>query len=136
MDQPDLGFRVEVNDPNLCPFCRSRPATLLCDFVIGHEWKGDTRYNKTRGEHQRVVARDGRMFTCDRPICRECATNTGKMFIDYTEKGRRKGMIDTTDLCPQCKNAPKNPIRVLTEEEAEIERQKMWKRSEGMIRLV
>jgi hypothetical protein len=44
--------------PKLCPFCRKREATLLCDHP-------DTR----------PAAKPG--ATCDNPICGSCATGVG-----------------------------------------------------------
>lgn len=41
--------RMQAPRRKLCPFCRKRQATQLCDFPVG---KGKT---------------------CDRPICKECA---------------------------------------------------------------
>ncbi len=58
-----------------CQWC-NKPATKLCDFVIG---KGQA----------------GR--TCDRPLCEDHATNLGNVFYASHEAGHE---IDTTDYCP------------------------------------
>ncbi len=69
----------------VCMFCDA-PATLLCDGIIG--WDADEdelgHMTKCRG-----------MFTCDAPVCRNCATWHGNIFFD----GKIR-MMDTRDLCP------------------------------------
>lgn len=126
----------------LCPFCNERPATLLCDFVIGFEWDGvlskeERHYSLKTGELEyrskaglRFIAVDGEMFTCDRPICTECATNEGVIY--YCGKHCDH---DSIDYCPQCKDVPRDGLRAITKEEADAEREKMWARSSGMLRL-
>ncbi|HAF2600213.1 TPA: hypothetical protein G9E96_004940, partial [Salmonella enterica] len=72
---------------SVCMFCGA-PATLLCDGIIG--WDADEdelgHMTKCRG-----------MFTCDAPVCRNCATWHGNIFFD----GKIR-MMDTRDLCPLC----------------------------------
>lgn len=68
-------------------FC-GEPATLLCDGLIG--WDADEddngRMQKCRG-----------MFTCDAPMCRNCATWHGNIFFSG-----KAGYADTRDYCPIC----------------------------------
>lgn len=121
----------------VCPFCNLRPATLLCDFVIGFEWQGEMGdhyrtlvtqsgepYAKPTGEQYRVISRDSVMFTCDRPMCGECATNKG--YIHYIGK---EGGTDSRDYCPQCRDTVEVGLRPLSRLEAINERAKMWARS-------
>lgn len=72
---------------SVCMFCGA-PATLLCDGIIG--WDAD------EGEHGHMTKCRG-MFTCDAPVCRNCATWHGNIFFD----GKIR-MMDTRDLCPLC----------------------------------
>lgn len=71
----------------VCMFCGA-PATLLCDGIIG--WDAD------EDEHGYMTKCRG-MFTCDAPVCRNCATWHGNIFFD----GKIR-MMDTRDLCPLC----------------------------------
>lgn len=132
---------------SVCPFCLHRPATLLCDFVIGFLWDGETRpahigvtlkdgrrSSIPTGERYRVVSSsDSEMFTCDRPICEECATFKGNLFIS----AGKNSCVERRDYCPQCADAEDshgcNPI---TREEAKATREQMWKRSVGVLKSV
>jgi hypothetical protein len=107
-DQLDLGF-------DLCPFCRTNPATLLCDFVIGYK----------------VPGRD-EIFTCDRLICEDCATVSSTIFID----GPKLRRVEHRHLCPQCKGVPDRGIIQITKAEAERQRATMWKRSVGILKAI
>lgn len=123
----------------VCPFCKDRPATLLCDFVIGFladlpTEKEERHYSLKTGElTSRIpagtvyIASEAEMFTCDRPICVECTTCQGS--VHYCGKHCEH---DTIDLCPQCKDTEPDGCRPLTREQAASERQEMWKRSGGM----
>ncbi|HGB6110264.1 TPA: hypothetical protein ACIVVX_004964 [Salmonella enterica subsp. enterica serovar Thompson] len=71
----------------VCMFCGA-PATLLCDGIIG--WDAD------EDEHGHMT-KCRAMFTCDAPVCRNCATWHGNIFFD----GKIR-MMDTRDLCPLC----------------------------------
>ena len=70
-----------------CLFC-GKPATLYCDGIIG--WDADEDEN-----HHLSNARG--MFTCDAPMCAECGTWHGNIFIS----GKAGGM-ETRDYCPLC----------------------------------
>lgn len=72
---------------SICMFC-GEPATLLCDGIIG--WDADENEN-----HHLSNVRG--IFTCDAPMCRECATWHGNIFFS----GRAGGM-ETRDYCPLC----------------------------------
>ncbi|EHK4456894.1 hypothetical protein H7M61_002302 [Salmonella enterica] len=72
---------------SVCMFCGA-PATLLCDGIIG--WDAD------EDEHGHMTKYRA-MFTCDAPVCRNCATWHGNIFFD----GKIR-MMDTRDLCPLC----------------------------------
>lgn len=75
----------------LCSFCKSKPATRLCDAPIGriryighpprHLLKKAKNYQNAwvKVEMQKVV-------TCNRPICEECATKVAA----------------GVDFCPTC----------------------------------
>ena len=76
--QQDVG--VSMAKKETCLFC-GKPATLLCDGIIG--WDAD---EDARG-----------IFTCDAPMCRECATWHGNIFFS----GKAGGM-ETRDYCPLC----------------------------------
>jgi hypothetical protein len=56
-----------------CNFCRKR-ATKLCDYPVGH-WVSP-----------HMIAKVGKIITCSRQICDDCATNLGY----------------ETDFCPKC----------------------------------
>jgi hypothetical protein len=94
-DEDILALVADALKTPICPFCGERLATLLCDQVIGFEWKGETM-----PEGRKVISLDSDMFTCDRPICASCATNTGT--IHYS--GKVSG-FDSRDLCPTCHKA-------------------------------
>lgn len=70
-----------------CLFC-GKPATLLCDGLIGFDADED--------ENGRMMNCRG-MFTCDAPMCQDCATWHGNIFFS----GKAGGM-ETKDYCPQC----------------------------------
>ncbi|MTI61850.1 MAG: hypothetical protein FH762_18030 [Firmicutes bacterium] len=70
---------------NRCHFCGRREATLLCDKV-----KGEIRAIDLGGPG---VLSNG-VVTCDKPICRECATH-----------------IDGADYCPDCIEILKKALR-------------------------
>ncbi|EHM8516045.1 TPA: hypothetical protein ACJG57_002489 [Salmonella enterica subsp. enterica serovar 4,[5],12:b:-] len=72
---------------SVCMFCGT-PATLLCDGIIG--WDAD---EDKHGYMKKCRA----IFTCDAPVCRNCATWHGNIFFD----GKIR-MMDTRDLCPLC----------------------------------
>ncbi|MEB0968308.1 hypothetical protein VC899_24500 [Citrobacter braakii] len=80
-----------------CMFCGA-VATLLCDGIIG--WDADEDENgqmtKCRG-----------MFTCDAPMCRQCATWHGNLFFE----GKNRHM-DTRDFCPFCQKLHKAGVLI------------------------
>ncbi|WP_370569500.1 hypothetical protein [Erwinia sp. S38] len=109
-----------------CMFC-GESATLLCDGIIG--WDADEDVN---GLMQNCRG----MFTCDSPMCRDCATWHGNIFF----RGKAGGM-ETRDHCPICeaiyqagghirvaehrkKSAIPEPC--LTKEQANLIRQAHW----------
>lgn len=77
---------------SVCMFCGA-PATLLCDGIIGWDANEDKHGHMTKCRG---------MFTCDAPLCRNCATWHGNIFID----GKIR-MMDTRDLCPLCQKQHK-----------------------------
>lgn len=132
----------------VCPFCKSNPATLLCDFLIGFLWSGeilpshigitlsDGRHSSIpnpNGDHYRVVeGRTPEMFTCDRPICRECAKHIGNIFFSGKDSG-----VETRDHCPQCsEDTQEEDLNPITKIEATELRKKMWSRSVGILKAV
>lgn len=58
----------------ICPFCRKREATLLCDMPV----------NKVI-RHARGYGFDSHILTCDKMICTECTTR-----------------VNGFDFCPDC----------------------------------
>ncbi len=74
----------------LCSFCRRRIATKLCDAPIKRlRWVGHPpRIDGIFDPHEPME----RTFTCNRPICEECATEIG----------------DGIDFCPSCMERIKN----------------------------
>ncbi len=140
-----LQEELEMRNHPVCPFCGSRAATLLCDFLIGPKWSGELApfhmavtlsdgrlESRPAGKHYRVIDHDDpEMFTCDRPICRECAKYTG-MF----HASGKAGFTDTIDLCPHCAETREEfrerPSPV-SKQEAEMIRAEMWKRSAGIL---
>ncbi len=59
---PDGGETIVKHAARRAPRCKfcygSQPATLLCDYEIGRSLGGEK-------------------FTCDRPVCRQCARSIG-----------------------------------------------------------
>lgn len=49
-------------------------------------------------ENPRVTARDAKIFTCDRPMCRACVAETGMMHINM----KPKHIWDSRDYCRDC----------------------------------
>lgn len=126
-EQPDL-----FDTSGLCPFCKERPATLLCDYVIGFYWSGEMGLDPKTGKEWRVIAREeAEMFTCDRPICRACATIEGSFFASG-----KSHFTDTTDLCPQCVGSDRSELKAISREEAKAERARLWRRSDGFLKLL
>lgn len=129
----------------MCPFCLVRPATLLCDFVIGFEWSGEMapchravvlkdgrRDSRPTGEYYRVYADEPEMFTCDRPMCEECGTRKSWIFFPKSAGGPQ-----SVDHCPQCEAEAQSDYEAakpITALEANAMRRQMWKRSTGLLR--
>lgn len=124
-------------------------ATKLCDHVIGFEWKGDMGdcyrslsladgriVERKTGEQYRVTAKGGEMFTCDRPMCDDCAITDGWTHYKGSDEHPELSGFESHDLCPQCVSRPKDNINPCTKEEAAAIRDRMWKESAGMLRLV
>lgn len=70
-----------VHHDERCVFCRKKEATLLCDFVDGYIWNNV--------DFKRVPD------TCDRSMCKECATELGEEF----------------HFCPKCVEVAKIKLR-------------------------
>lgn len=95
-----------------CFHC-GRPATLLCDYILGFE-KAGTQQIPGYPPHD-VIDDDSEMFTCDRPLCDRCATNKGHTF--YCGKG---GWIQSHDYCRgHAQEGGHEGLRILTRPEAE-----------------
>lgn len=94
-----------------CSQC-GRPADLLCDFIIAREMAGIV---KREGQPpHRVVDRDSRHFTCDRPICEACTTKGSPEF--YCGKN---GFVHVDDYCPEHAGGQQyGDVPILTEAEA------------------
>lgn len=61
-----MGTKVFTLPENPCEFCKKRKATRLCDFVVGEFWTSIDFKTKR--------------FTCDKPICDECALKLNDHF--------------------------------------------------------
>jgi hypothetical protein len=76
-----------ADDKPKCRWC-DQPATHYCDYFLPAGYP-------TRGHG-----------TCSAPMCVAHKTNVGACFVDYRdEKGRRRGRLETTDYCPDHKDA-------------------------------
>ncbi|HGE9860627.1 TPA: hypothetical protein ACGBLG_004528 [Salmonella enterica subsp. enterica serovar Panama] len=85
----------------VCMFCGA-PTTLLCDGIIG--WDAD------EDEHGHMTKCRG-MFTCDAPVCRNCATWHGNIFFD----GKIRMMEHATFApCARSYTKPANPYALQT----------------------
>lgn len=77
--------------PNMCSFCRARPATRLCDApigrmtYIGHPPRSEMMKAKSWDVAFHTVEMT-KTITCDRPICERCATR----------------ITADIDFCPDC----------------------------------
>jgi len=98
-----------------CIFC-GEPATLLCDGHLG--------YPPSQNEPDCISPFEP--YTCDAPMCANCATNTGHYHICI--RGRKGGCIhDTMDYCPVCAVQPRTNRRIIpTLEQAGIIRTAHW----------
>lgn len=97
-----------------CIFCGA-PSTLLCDGHLG--------YPPGRDEPDCISPFEP--YTCDAPMCRECATLKATMHICR----RRKGCIqETVDHCPACvANLPEYNRRIIhSPEQAQTIRAAHW----------
>jgi hypothetical protein len=56
-----------------CDFCRNKKATRLCDYPVGH-WVSP-----------HMVAKFGKIITCDAKMCDACATKLG-FEVDFCPK--------------------------------------------------
>ena len=81
-----------------CLFC-GKPATLLCDGWLG--------FPPHREEPDKIYAFEP--YTCDAPMCAECATNNGH----YHFRIRGRCHVDTTDYCPVCADLPRASRRII-----------------------
>lgn len=80
-----------------CMFCGGS-ATLLCDGLIG--WDADE-------DEQGHMTKCRGMFTCDAPLCRNCAAWKNNIFFD----GKIR-MMDTRDFCPICQKLHEIGVRI------------------------
>ena len=95
-----------------CFYC-DRPATLLCDFVLGLPTDG---YERSPDGTVYLVAKIAPMHTCDMPLCRDHAQHRGNIHI----KARKPiGGFDTIDHCPEHRDVPDTGARVIRDEEVE-----------------
>lgn len=87
-------------------------------------------YRKDGTSYRVVSSDDSEMFTCDRPMCSECATRTGTMFFPKD--------FESIDECHQCVNSGDSRVGInpISREEAISIRRQMWSRSVGMLRVV
>lgn len=83
-----------------CIFCGA-PATLLWDGHLGYP----------PSQHQPECISPFEPYTCDAPMCRQCATLKSTMHIC-----RRRGgcTVETVDHCPACvANLPEDNRRII-----------------------
>lgn len=96
-----------------CILC-GMPATRYCDAVIGVEAKGAIR-NKAGGIDALISGLDGEIWTCDAPLCGDCATHAGHV---------SGSSPDSIDYCPHHAENGAGHLRdmVMFKDEAEKKR--------------
>lgn len=116
-----------------CRFC-GRPATRLCDFVIGRELSGwsDCTYLQAVlvGRTDEYVhgkglpCAGGECFTCDMAMCDHCSVNPGIL----CGHGPGGAIFDTVDRCPLHDGETGIRARVMTAEQARMVRNQIHAR--------
>lgn len=101
-------LREQLNDWTECEVCHTRGATKLCDRILG------------------LVAPEAwaEPFTCDLPMCDDCAHVEGHVHWHGGSEGGRQapsGGSDTQDVCPKHVDA-RDALEVITEREADQRR--------------
>lgn len=104
---------------NRCLFC-GNPAVLLCDGYLGFPLKVSYR-----NEGIDIL----RPYTCDAPMCEQCATRQANMHV--CARGRGGCRVETIDHCPICiirlPPYPKHTHRIIhSTEQAETIRRAHW----------
>lgn len=82
-----------------CKFCGNE-ATLLCDGLLPR-WLNNPllRDAATPRNWKKGIEIRRQMLTCDRHICKNCATSGGRFHVSAGDDG----YFDTIDYCPDCK---------------------------------
>ncbi len=104
-----------------CLFC-GKPATLLCDGLIG--WDADE-------DERGLLCNIRGMFTCDAPMCADCGTWHGNIFFS----GKAGGM-ETRDYCPLCQalHEKGEPVRAISERARKTREPALLKEQADIIR--
>jgi hypothetical protein len=138
--QIPAGLAEEVNEYVAklggCAFCR-KPAEFYCDYKLGWAiagWSGcdgataakcDRFNDYVPGKGLPCLSAESGYFTCDAPLCRDCATEKSRWFFD----GPGCTEINTEDWCPFHNREPYDLTRLrwTNAEDAERERLRVWK---------
>ena len=120
-----------ANDEVPCAFCGA-PSDLLCDHILGFQVGGfsgcDSKMSAKVGrldEHVPgkglpYVAEDAEMFTCDAPLCDECARTCGTTFVcGRSDTDAPLGFHQSIDLCPLHHDDKGDRVRPITSQQAE-----------------
>jgi hypothetical protein len=78
-----------ISKDDLCPFCKKRKATLMCDMP-----------HSTVVTHARCSGFKSYIMTCDKKICTECTTR-----------------VNGFDFCPDCMKVIKSAPQGVKESE-------------------
>ena len=131
-----LGKSEMARKDQECATC-GNSATLLCDFVLGFEikgWKlctGQAALNANRfedfvpGKGLPYTGSGSEMYTCDAPICDQCATYIGPIFFDGD---KTHTAIESVDVCPLHGGHQFYRSPIITAEQAERIRRQTWKK--------
>lgn len=81
-----MGDVVQFEVQTLCPFCKRRAATRLCDAPMQRiRFCGHPPLSEMR-QHGHFLGPMERLTSCDRPMCAECASE----------------IAPDVDFCPDC----------------------------------
>jgi len=111
---------TEEAQESMCIACGHQAATLLCDFVLGAAIAGYIRVGPiTNNRFMAVKSAKVPMFTCDAPLCEDCAVNKG-----HFHASGKDGFTESIDHCPLHADQVQK-IMPLTSEEIEAKRREI-----------